>query len=557
MKRMEQIAPPPTAKKTVLNVAAYARISMETERTPISLSTQISYYQKLITSTPGWNFAGVFADSGISGTTTKRPQFQELLTLARAGKIDIILTKSISRFSRNTVDLLQIVRELKDLGVEVRFEKEGISSMTGDGELMLTLLASFAQAESEQLSANVKWRVEKQFEKGLANGFRHYGYTNSPCGTDVEIIEHEAALVRRIYRLYLEQVSCERMEEIFAAEGILGRSGEPITSEVLRSWLKAETFTGTLILGRHHSPHFGEHSVLNKGEKPMYRVEDAIPAIISKELFEAVQQERARRRELGARANWSIPTTCFTSTVKCGICGRSFSRSGKYNTAHEIHYVWSCRTKRDGYKRSGGRRCTAKNIPQAILEEHLAPHLGLEVFDPEVYESLVETVVMLPDQKIRINFKDGRQVELAWKSNRRERSWSPERRAAWGEFQRQKWQDPEYRERTIASRKKKAKPRKPLSDGARKSMRDAWTPERRQAQAERSKAMWAARTEEERAEHIRKCQEGITEEAKQRKSEKLKAAWTPERRARTAEIARQTRAREKRKREEAMKAGEI
>lgn len=234
MKRMEQIAPPPTAKKTVLNVAAYARISMETERTPISLSTQISYYQKLITSTPGWNFAGVFADSGISGTTTKRPQFQELLTLARAGKIDIILTKSISRFSRNTVDLLQIVRELKDLGVEVRFEKEGISSMTGDGELMLTLLASFAQAESEQLSANVKWRVEKQFEKGLANGFRHYGYTNSPDGTDVEIIEHEAALVRRIYRLYLEQVSCERMEEIFAAEGILGRSGEPITSEVLR-----------------------------------------------------------------------------------------------------------------------------------------------------------------------------------------------------------------------------------------------------------------------------------------------------------------------------------
>lgn len=195
-------------------------------------------------------------------------------------------------------------------------------------------------------------------------------------------------------------------------------------------------------------------------------------------------------------------------------------------------------------------------IPQAVLEEHLAPHLGLEVFDPAVYEALVETVVMLPAQKMRINFKDGRKVELAWKSNRRERSWSPERRAAWGEFQRQKWQDPEYRERTIASRKKKAKPRKPLSDKARKSLRDAWIPERRQAQAERSKAMWAARTDEERAEHIRKCQEGITEEANKRRSEKLKAAWTPERRAKAAEVARQTRAREKRRREEAMKAGE-
>lgn len=142
---------------------------METDRTRKSLSTQVSYYNKMIASTPGWVFAGVFADCGISGThTANRTEFQAMLTKAHAGGIDLILTKSISRFARNTVDLLETVRELKSLGVEVRFEREDISSTSADGELMLTLLASFAQAESEQLSQNVQWRVRKGFEQGKA-----------------------------------------------------------------------------------------------------------------------------------------------------------------------------------------------------------------------------------------------------------------------------------------------------------------------------------------------------------------------------------------------------
>ena len=155
MAHMQQIMAPQRAA-THLKVAAYARISFETERSPKSLSLQISHYSTLIQSTPGWDYAGVFADSGISGTTTNRPQFQAMLASARAGEIDVILTKSISRFARNTVDLLKVVRELNSLGVEVRFEKENLSTTTADGEFMLTLLASFAQAESEQLSANVK-----------------------------------------------------------------------------------------------------------------------------------------------------------------------------------------------------------------------------------------------------------------------------------------------------------------------------------------------------------------------------------------------------------------
>lgn len=545
MKRMEQIASPPNTASQVVNVAAYARISAETERSPLSLSAQVSYYQKFICATPGWRFAGVFADSGISGTTTNRPQFQELLALARAGKIDLILTKSISRFARNTVDLLQTVRELKDKGVEVRFEKENISSTSADGELMLTLLASFAQAESEQISQNVKWRVAKQFEQGLSNGFHHYGYTDSADGTDVQVIEEEAEVVRRIYRLYLEEVSCERMAEIFKAEGIVGRSGEPIGPEAMRAWLKAELFTGTLTLGRHYSPGLGQHSRLNKGEKPMYRVTDTIPKIISRELFEQVQHERERLRQLGAHANWSIPTTCFTSTVICGHCGRSYSRSGKRSTNGEISYTWLCRTKRDGKKRSGGRTCTSKNIPETVLEDYLASVLGLEAFNSDVYVKRVEKVIMHPNQSMEVIYREGSSETIEWRSSRRQESWTPERRAAWSQRQKKLWADLEYRERILSQRASKPREPRVVGEATKAAMSAAWTPERRKALSERNKSIWASRTDQAKQAIAQRIQNSMTEQTRQSKSEKLKTAWTPERRAKASALMKQMRAAQK------------
>ena len=173
--RVEQAVPTIKTKK---KVAAYARISMESERMNHSLSAQISYYSSLIQKNPDWQYAGVFADDGISGTgIAKRNEFKRMIEAADNGEIDIILTKSIQRFAMNTVDLLETVRHLKDIGVEVRFEKEHINSMSGDGELMLTILASFAQEESCSLSENCKWGIRKRFEKGIPNGhFRVYGY---------------------------------------------------------------------------------------------------------------------------------------------------------------------------------------------------------------------------------------------------------------------------------------------------------------------------------------------------------------------------------------------
>lgn len=171
-------------------VAAYARVSMDCEQLLHSLSAQVSYYSSLIQKNPEWEYAGVYIDEGITGTSTKhRDEFKRLIADCEAGKIDLILVKSISRFARDTVDLLDTVRHLKDIGVEVRFERENISTFTGDGEVLLTLLASFAQEESESLSRNEKWAIKKKFEKGMSNtSLRCFGYDwDSETGTCIRI----------------------------------------------------------------------------------------------------------------------------------------------------------------------------------------------------------------------------------------------------------------------------------------------------------------------------------------------------------------------------------
>ena len=177
MKKINVLEPKQPALAPRKRVAAYARVSMDTERLKHSLSAQISYYSALIQKNPEWVYAGVYADDAISGTgTEKRGEFNRLIADCDAGRIDIVLVKSISRFARNTVDLLNTVRHLKDIGVEVWFEDEGIHSLDGDGELMLTILASFAQEESRSISENCKWGIRKQYERGASRGCKIYGY---------------------------------------------------------------------------------------------------------------------------------------------------------------------------------------------------------------------------------------------------------------------------------------------------------------------------------------------------------------------------------------------
>lgn len=218
-------------------VAAYARVSMESERLQHSLSAQVSFYSSLIQSNPAWEYVGVYADNGITGTKAEaREEFNRMIADCEAGKIDIVLTKSISRFARNTVDLLNTVRRLKELGVSVQFEKERIDSLTEDGELMLTLLASFAQEEIRSLSDNVKWGTRKRFEKGIPNGrFQIYGYRWE--GDHLVIHEEEAKIVRLIYDNYMNGLSAETTEKQLAEMGVKSYKGQHFGNTSIRQIL--------------------------------------------------------------------------------------------------------------------------------------------------------------------------------------------------------------------------------------------------------------------------------------------------------------------------------
>lgn len=289
-------APPPPKLK---RVAAYARVSMESERLTHSFSAQVSHYSKLIQRTPGWQYAGVYADEGITGTRMDiRPEFQRMIADCEAGRIDIILTKSISRFARNTVDTLNTVRRLKELGIEVRFEREGISSLSGDGELTLTLLASFAQEESRSISENCKWSIRKGYQSGMTKKCTMYGYRL--VDGELTIIENEAEVVRRIFQMYLDGDSCYAIARKLNAEGIPSRRGTKFCANTIQYMIRQEKYSGCTLAQKYVTEsHLTKKEVPNHGLLPMYLIEDTHPAIISRETFLAAQEEFARRYGVG------------------------------------------------------------------------------------------------------------------------------------------------------------------------------------------------------------------------------------------------------------------
>lgn len=393
MKIIQKIEPTKPKINKRKRAVAYARVSVDKGRTMHSLSAQVSYYSNLIQKNPEWEYSGVYSDGGISGTSTDaRSEFQRLIKDAEDGKVDIILTKSISRFARNTVDLLETVRKLKAIDVEVRFEKEKINSLSGDGELMLSILASFAQEESRSISNNIKWSIQKRFKEGRINGrFNIYGYRWE--GQDLVIEPKEAEVVRLIYANYMRGLSAEYTTRQLNKMGVTAMKGGPFKATSVRKILVNITYTGNLLLQKEYTsdPITGK-SKMNKGELPQYFVENHHEAIIPMQEWQSVQDEKARRRKLGAHANRSIKTTCFTSKIKCGNCGKSFRRSGKSQGKNkEVYYIWTCRNKSE----KGVKVCDARSIPEKMLKKACATALGLEEFEEQIFTDKVEQVIPL------------------------------------------------------------------------------------------------------------------------------------------------------------------
>ena len=437
MAKITKIEPQIPALPTRKKVAAYARVSMETERLHHSLSSQVSYYSELIQKNPEWEYVGVYADEAITGTIAKkRDEFKRLIADCDAGKIDIVLCKSISRFARNTVDLLETVRHLKELGISVRFEKENIDSLSGDGEVMLTLLASFAQSESESISNNVKWGVRKRMERGIPNGhFRIFGYRWE--GDQLVIVPEEAAIVKRIYQNFLDGKSRLETERDFAAEGITTREGCRWVDSNIKVVLSNITYTGNMLLQKEYiADPISKKRKKNHGELKQYYVEDTHEPIIDMETFQYVQSEMARRRELGALANKSLNITCFTSKIKCEKCGKSYVRNTRKNRAKVSQLGdqlvgWVC-----GSSKTKNGKCKAMEIPEYILRQKCAEALGLEEFDEDAFAEQVE-VITVPEQGI-LNFHmtDGIEKTLTWVSTAKKDAWTPEARKKASSYRR-------------------------------------------------------------------------------------------------------------------------
>ena len=336
-----------------MRVAAYCRVSTDSEEQLNSYEAQKTYYTQKIQDSPDWEMAGIYADEGISGTSLKkRTQFNKMITACKRGRIDLIITKSLSRFARNTVDCLDTVRLLKANGIGVYFEKENINALTESSEFLVTLFSGFAQAESESLSKNVTWGKEKSAKAGKVT-FQYkkmLGYRKGADGQP-EIVPEEAEIIRRIYHRYLDGCTLGKIKKELDEDGIPTAQGvECWSSAIIHNILTNEKYIGdALLLKTYVTDCITKKVKKNMGERPMYYVENDHPAIISRELFDLVQKEMTRRSSKRKVLQKSGKTElgkysgkyALTELLVCGECGSPYKRvTWARNGKKRI--VWRC-----------------------------------------------------------------------------------------------------------------------------------------------------------------------------------------------------------------------
>lgn len=385
-------------------VAAYARVSSGKDASLHSLSAQVSFYSSLIQRNNEWEYAGVYADEALTGTKDSRQEFQRMLKDCSQGKIDLILTKSISRFARNTVTTIQTVRTLKEYGVDVWFERENIHSMSGDGEFMLTILSSFAQEESLSASENQKWKIRKNFTEGIPTSTRILGYNQK--GDAFEIIPEEAETVRLIYNLYLSGLGLTAITKRLTELGIPTKNNAKWRESVIRKVLQNEKYIGDLRLQKTFvADHISKKKVKNNGELPQYYIEENHDAIIDRDTFMRVQKEIERRALLYKHKTAPLQPYEFSGKIKCEQCGKNYRR--KVLSSGKV--VWICST----FNRLGKAHCPSQQIPEEILKRVIGDKEFCEIHIP------------CPNT-IKIVQSNGNIITEQWQNPSRSESWTDE-----------------------------------------------------------------------------------------------------------------------------------
>lgn len=385
-------------------MAAYARVS--DSRLHHSLSTQVSYYNSLIQAHPDWELVGIYYDEGISGKEqANRSGFQELMKACSDGKVDRILTKSIARFGRNTVELLYIVRELRLKHIGITFEKEGIDSLSSDGELMLTLLASVAQEESQSISQNIKWRIKKNFEQGIPHTPQDmFGYRWN--GEQYVIEPNEAKVVKQVFDWYLKGNTVPTITAKLNEMGVKTRLGNIFTVASIREFFKQEAYFGRLVLQKTYREDFSRNPIRNKGQRDKYIVEDAHEPIVSKEYFEKVLEEKRQRYQERYKES-HVHKGIFRERIKCQHCGQlMITRVDSKKVNRTIRYC--CRTR----DRKGVNSCPSKTLAEKRLLATLQSRLGFIPNKEWVDENIRELVFDSIDYSLKIIPTQGRSYIL-------------------------------------------------------------------------------------------------------------------------------------------------
>ncbi|HJC34623.1 MAG TPA: recombinase family protein [Candidatus Mediterraneibacter faecipullorum] len=379
-------------------VAAYARVSTEQDEQQSSYEAQVDFYTRHIKSNPDWEFVEVFADRGITGTNTKnRENFNRMIDLALKGGIDIILTKSISRFARNTVDTLQTVRELKAVGVEVRFEKENLHTFDPKCEMMLTIMSSLAQEESRSISENVRWGKQKSMRDGKVSlPYSHFlGYKKGADGRP-EIVEEEAAVIRKIYDLFLSGKTINEIAAILTSMGVLTPAGKKKWSvSTVRRILSNEKYKGEALLQKTFTVDYLTKEVRkNNGEVPSVRVQ-------------AILAESAKRR---AKVRTRHP---FAGKLVCGDCGSFYGHKvWRLRSTGERYNVWYCNHKYDGDKTCDSPRLRDEEIKAAFEKMLQKCSDANPVYTDERWNKLVESVKVCRGGHLIFTLTDGRIVKV-------------------------------------------------------------------------------------------------------------------------------------------------
>ncbi|RGQ61546.1 recombinase family protein [Enterocloster bolteae] len=372
-----------------LRVAAYCRVSTELEQQQSSYDIQIEYYTRHIMQNPNWIFAGVFADDGRSATNTfRRDDFNQLMNQCMKGKVDMVITKSISRFARNTVDCISWVRKLREKNVAVYFEKENLNTLDDSTEMILTILSSQAQEESRAISTNVKWGYARKFEKGESTRQRSYGFRKAPTG-EMCIVEEEAAVIRNMARWFLDGDSLERIKHRLEDAGIETTTGKRTWSTgTIYNILTNEKIMGDVLLQKTFTADYlTKRRVKNSGQQKQYYVKNHHEAIIPKAVYYKIQEEIARRSSLkkaGTRKGKTAQGVysskyALTGIMVCNECGAHYRRTTWAKNGKKV-IVWRCINRLE----HGTKRChESPTLKEEVIQEAIMGKLHSLSIDQE------------------------------------------------------------------------------------------------------------------------------------------------------------------------------